>query len=370
MPGGLVTICQGNSVMLSSSAASSYLWSNGATTPSITVSSPGSYSVTVTNAAGCVGSSSATTVNVESPPIATITPSDSTTFCQGGSVILTASQANTYQWKTGPTTLNISISATGVYSVTITNAAGCTASASISVNATPVATITLEPNDTTCGNTDGFIITNVAGGSLIASFLWSHGATTQNISNLAGGTYSLTATDVNGCIVTAQATVVGRVYPTVDLGPDITIDSGQQATLIPNATGSGLSYLWSTNATTPTITVTVGGVYSVTVTNSDGCTATDAVVVNVITSVEDPSSKLRITVFPNPTNDVVYITCEGGATLSARVVNVLGEQLLIDTTPIPDGEVRTLSLSDLSAGYFFVEVIGEDFRKMTPFVKQ
>src|SRR5204863_246945 len=94
-PGGPITFCQGGSVQLTSSAASGYLWSNSATTQSITVSAGGSYTVTVSNASGCTATSASVSVTVNSVPATpTITPGGTTTFCQGGSVLLTSSAAS------------------------------------------------------------------------------------------------------------------------------------------------------------------------------------------------------------------------------------------------------------------------------------
>lgn len=105
---GPTSFCQGNSITLTASSANSYLWSNGATTQSIVVSTQGNYSVVVWNATGCSASSSITTViGNSSPPAPTITVVGPTTFCQGGSVMLTSSTATAYSWSNGATTKTI-----------------------------------------------------------------------------------------------------------------------------------------------------------------------------------------------------------------------------------------------------------------------
>jgi hypothetical protein len=137
---GATTFCTGGSVTLTSSAGSSYLWSTGATTQSITVNSSGSYTVRVTNANGCSATSAPTSVTVNTLPIATITASSGTTFCSGSSVTLTASTGSSYLWSTGATTQSITASTTGNYSVTVTtNGCSTTSSAtSVTVNPRPV----------------------------------------------------------------------------------------------------------------------------------------------------------------------------------------------------------------------------------------
>jgi hypothetical protein len=226
-----------------------------------------------------------------------------------------------------------------------------------------------DTTNTSCGNSDGIILANVSGGSQIVSFAWSNGATTQHLVNLPGGTYAVTATDVNGCTVTAQTMVISRINPTVSLGPDLFINHGQQILLTPTATGSGLTYSWSTGANTPTITINAAGIYSVTVTNQDGCSASASVAVTVVSSTSDRDNRYKIKVFPNPTTDVLYIQCDAHATESVRLMNVVGKYLLEDATPLPDGAIRTLRLDDIPEGSYFIEVIGSDFRKIVPFIK-
>ncbi|MCB9272695.1 MAG: hypothetical protein H6564_01550 [Lewinellaceae bacterium] len=371
MPGGTFSICEGSSATLTASPsnASSYQWSNGATTPSITVSSADSYWVTVTNA-GCSAVSPVTSVIISPPPAVSIaTSTGQNTFCEGSFVVLTASAVNTYQWNTGATTQSISVSTAGDYSVTVTNAAGCVGSAGISVSALPVATLTLYPEPTSCDNEDGSIDLSISGGSPIVSYLWSNGATTPNLSNLPGGTYSVTATDINGCQVTAEATVVGRVSPNVDLGPDITIEEGQEVILITAATGEGLTYVWSTGETTPTITVENEGDYSVTVTNVFECSASDNVYVTVITSSVVEPAGFSIAVFPNPAQEILYIKCEGMPSTMARMMDVFGRPVVVDRSFVPDDATRAIHLEKVPDGVYFLEVFGEGFRRVVTVLK-
>ncbi len=139
---------------LTASSGSSYLWSNGATTSSITVNASGSYSVAVTNANGCNATSAPTTVTVNANPTASITAGGPTTFCTGGSVTLTASSGSSYLWSNGATTSSITVNASGSYSVTVTNANGCNATSAattVTVNANPTASITAGGPTTFCG---------------------------------------------------------------------------------------------------------------------------------------------------------------------------------------------------------------------------
>jgi len=286
--GGPTTFCTGGNVTLTASSGSSYLWSTGATTSSITVSAGGNYSVTVTNANGCSATSSPTMVTVNANPTATITAGGPTTFCAGGNVTLTASSGASYLWSTGATTQSIAVSASGNYTVNVTNANGCSATSSpttVTVNANPTATITAGGPTTFC--TGGSVTLTASSG---ASYLWSTGATTQAITASSSGSYSVTVTGANGCSATSSPTAVtvnAKPTATITPGGPTTFCTGGSVTLTSSA---GTSYLWSTDATTQAISATSAGSYTVTVTNASGCSATSAA--TVVTVNTNPSATI------------------------------------------------------------------------------
>ena len=122
---GSTTFCQGDNVTLTANTGSSYLWSNGATTQSISATTAGTYSVIVTNANGCSANSSLQSIVVNSLPAASVSANGSTSLCNGGNVILTANSANSYLWSNGATDQSISVNTAGSYSVQVTDANGC-----------------------------------------------------------------------------------------------------------------------------------------------------------------------------------------------------------------------------------------------------
>jgi hypothetical protein len=262
-PSGPTTFCAGGSVTLTASAGASYLWSNGATTQAINVTASGNYSVTVTNAAGCSATSAATTVTVNAAPTATITPSGATTFCAGGSVTLTASAGSSYLWSTGATTQSINVTTSGNYTVTVTNAAGCSATSAprnVTVNANPsTPTITAGGPTTFC-----------AGGSVTLSapagfaYLWSTGATTQSINVTTGGNYTVTVTNASGCsAISAPTSVTVNAATTISQHPQsITIPKNTGTTLTVTASGTGtLTYQWY-RGTSPSTSTPISGAIS------------------------------------------------------------------------------------------------------------
>src|SRR6202007_1750903 len=145
--------CAGDSVVLTANTASAYLWSNSATTQSITVHTAGNYNVKVTDANSCSAISSNTSVAVNTLPTASITAGSSTTFCAGDSVILTANAAASYLWSDNSTTQSITVHNAGNYSVEITDANSCSATSSntgVTVNALPTASISAGGTTTFC----------------------------------------------------------------------------------------------------------------------------------------------------------------------------------------------------------------------------
>ena len=285
---GSTTFCEGESVILTSSVGNSYLWSNGATSSSIVVTAAGSYSVQITDGNGCQSpASNVTTITVNTlPTTPTITAGSTTTFCAGGSVTLTSSAGNSYLWSNGATTQSITVTTAGSYTVQVTNASACQSAASAPI------TITVNPLPTAPSIAAGGPTTFCAGGSVVltssagSSYLWSNGATTQSITVAASGSYSVQVTDGNSCqspASTPENVIVNPLpaTPTITTGGSTTFCAGGSVTL---TSSTGTSYLWSTGETTPSITVTTAGSYTVKVTDGNGCqsasSAATAVTVN------------------------------------------------------------------------------------------
>ncbi|HYH08508.1 MAG TPA: hypothetical protein VEK11_15740, partial [Thermoanaerobaculia bacterium] len=295
---GPTTFCQGGSVTLSAPAGLTYLWSTGATSREITVSAAGTYSVTVSD--GTCSASSSSTVTVHPLPDATITASGPTTFCEGGQVTLSAPAGLSYSWSTGAISREITVSAAGTYSVTVSDGTcSATSSSTVTVHPLPDATITASGPTTFC---EGGQVTLSAPAGL--SYSWSTGAISREITVSAAGTYSVTVSD-GTCSATSSSTVTVHPLPdaTITASGPTTFCEGGQVTL---SAPAGLAYSWSTGATSREITVSAAGTYSVTVSDST-CSAT---------------SSSTVTVHPLPDSTITAsgptTFCEGGqVTLSA-----------------------------------------------------
>jgi hypothetical protein len=276
------TICSGQSVSLTADGGATYTWSTNATTQTI-ISSPvvnTTYTVTGVSAQGC-SATSTVSIDVNQSPVLFISPG-SATVCEGGTVQLSASGANTYIWSTNEITQQISVTpaTTTTYTVTGTATNGCTASSTRTVIINPLPLVNISPvNPAICFGQ----FTQIAA-SGASSFVWNTNETsgTLNVSPPATTTYTVTGTSVNGCTATATKTVVVNPLPNVTIATTAsTICSGGSAEL----TASGATgYTWNTNATNATIVVSpiATTTYTVTGIEPTGCIAiaTKTIVVN------------------------------------------------------------------------------------------
>ena len=288
-----------------------YAWSNGATTPTVSGLTAGVYSVTVTDANACT---LVTSVTLTQPPALTLSAAVTNVACNGaatGSVDLTVAGGTApyqYAWSNGAISQDITGVRAGTYTVTVTDQNGCVSRLTTTVTEPPALTLTTTKQDVTCnGGSNGSIDLTVAGGTTPYSYSWTNGsgqlvATTQDVTNLPAGTYNVLVTDANACIATSRVIIN---QPTA-----ITLATTQQNVRCNGAaTGSidltvaggtpAYAYRWSTGATTQDLTGLVAGVYSVTVTDANGCTAVTSV------TISQPPALTLTTTAQNP-------DCNGG----------------------------------------------------------
>jgi PKD repeat protein len=285
------TFCQGGSVTLDagSYAGATYLWSNGATTQTTSVTASGTYSVTVTKSNGCVATSNGITVMVNAlPATPTITANGPVTFCNGGSVDLTSSATTGITWSNNATASTITVNSTGSYDVTVTDANGCQSTSvatMVTVNANPSAPAISTSGPTTFCTGDSVVLTS----SAATGNLWSpNNETSQSITVATSGTYDVTYTDANGCSATSPQVTVSESAapaPTITIAGSTSLCPGETVTLTASTSDT---YLWSNGATTQSITVGTAGTYTVTTTNTNPCNGTG------------PSSGVSVTVLSAP----------------------------------------------------------------------
>ncbi|MBI3510782.1 MAG: gliding motility-associated C-terminal domain-containing protein [Bacteroidetes bacterium] len=288
--GGFQVSCNGStdgSIDLSAiggSGAYTYSWSNGATTEDLSNIAAGTYSVVITDALACTDTLNFTLAQptvLTSSTVAFSGFNGNNVSCNGssnGSVDLTVNggvTTYTYNWSNGSTTEDISSLAAGIYSVTITDANGCTTTSSVTLTEPSAMIADIQPTNVLCfGNATGAADLTPGGGVSPYTFNWSNGNTTEDLGSLSSGSYSVTFTDANGCQLTSSITIT---QPTDLITSGVTTD----LTCFQNSTGaidvttsggtSGYTYYWSNASTTEDVSNLSSGNYSVTVTDANGC---------------------------------------------------------------------------------------------------
>ncbi len=283
------TNCQSNGIVLMSVSGGvipyTYIWSNGATTEDLNSLSVGSYIVTVTDSVGCTATDTAT-INGSTPATTSIIGSDEST-CNGGDgiAVLTLSGGTspfTYNWSNGATTQNISGLVGGTYTVEVTDANSCMAFDTVIIGQPESPSVSVTGFDeSSCSANDGVAAAVVSGGTPSYTYSWSNGASTQNVTGLAPGTYIITVTDVNNCTGSDAININAAPGPTIDGITGIDESSCGKADGAAVSTVSGgatpYTYNWSSGATAANATGLSAGTHVLTVTDANGCTAIDSV---------------------------------------------------------------------------------------------
>lgn len=296
-----------------------YIWSNGATTQDISALSAGNYAVTITDANNCQASFN---YSVNQPQQITLAIQVTNISCFGntnGAINLSVvggTAPYNYSWSNGATTEDISGLAANTYSVTVTDANGCTANSSATVTAPSAISLSTNVTNATCsGVNNGSIDLILSGGTGPYNFFWSNGATSEDITGLGAGTYTVTVTDANGCQASTSATISQPSGITLTTSSTPSTCSGNTGTATVSASGGSgpYTYLWNDplNQTTATASNLAAGTYSVTVTDGTGCVVATSVVVNSTSGLSATASVIDATCYGASTG-AIDITVNGG----------------------------------------------------------
>ncbi len=284
----------------SSSLGVSFLWSEGSTSPFITVNTPNTYSVTVTDTiSGCQG------VDVVIVTQNTNTPNvdagiDTTLNCLITSILLnaTSNTANAnFLWSNNTSTASTTVTTPNTYSVTVTDPSnGCTASDEVVVLSKGVPILNLTSNDNPCPDAaKGFVSAFVSGGNAPYNYSWSNGAATSIITSLHGGNYVVTVTDANGCSISQSVQIAEGNNLTITNLTTLEVSLGETIQLYPIVTGgtSPLSYTWTpanylscSNCSSPLVNTLNNISYTLLVEDTNGCKAESKVTIQVIPDYE------------------------------------------------------------------------------------
>lgn len=263
----------------------SYLWSDGSTGNSMTVTSSGTYWLEAPIGCGTVDRDSIV-ITLSNPSIS-LGPDVS--FCADDSITFSvASPYVSYLWNDGSTNATLTENTAGTYWLEVTDANGCIARDSVDIISVFPLPIFSLGNDTSLCIAGPYNLspTPIPAGTM--SYLWSNASLASNINVSGAGTYTvwLDITDINSCTYRDSIEVVINPIPNVNLGPDISICDGTTATLTP---GAFTSYLWNDGSTGSTLTINSVGTYWLEVTNAQGCTDIDSVNLIALFPIPNPS---------------------------------------------------------------------------------
>ena len=345
--------CFGNSDGLASVSVTgavnpvAYTWSNGATTQSVNNLAPGFYTVNVLDANNCPAMLSL----VLSEPSQLLVNASATDVSINGANDGTASAAPTggnpgyqYLWSTGSASQTLTNLAPGSYTVSVTDAIGCTAVQTVMVNefGCTIDAVIASTNLTCFGANNGAASLSITGASDPVTYTWSNGATTEEITELSSGTYTVTIVDGNSCFE-AFETMISE--PSVLLAnttsTGITADGAMDGTATASPTGGtpNYSYLWSNGATVEMITGLTPGAYTVTVTDINGCSKVQTAYVSAFNcSLSSIISRM-------------HVRCFGGMDGQANI------EMLGGTLPYSylwSNGATTQSIDQLSAGSYSI----------------
>ncbi len=317
-------VCNGAaaSVVSGGTPPYSYLWLPGnQTSPSISNLCAGSYTIQITDANGCVNSASVVLVQ---PTALTLVPSSNNTTCNGscnGSAAVSVSGGvgpYTYAWAPGgETTASITALCAGAYTVTVTDASGCTSTLTITITEPTPLTAGVTSNNVSCnGGCNGSAAATPAGGTGPYTYLWMPGAfTTSNVSGLCPGTYTVTVTDANLCTINQQVAIT-QPSPLSAMVVATTSSCGNcngTATVAVSGGTPPYAYFWTpTNQTNPTAINLCIGNYTVTITDAAGCTTTATCTVLPIVNIVVTSATTSLSCFGS-CDGIASANAAGGA---------------------------------------------------------
>jgi gliding motility-associated-like protein len=295
-PGGTAISCQGandgsiTALATGGSLMYTYSWSgpSGALGDQqvLTDLGPGNYCVLVTDNQGCT---TQTCITINEPTALTAEASITNANCgaANGSIDLTINGGAgpfTSTWSSGQNSEDLPAVAEGNYTVTVTDANGCSTSLSASIIGTPATSITATVTDEQCaGANAGAIDLDIQSGTAPFLISWSTGATAEDLTGLSAGNYTVSVTDINGC--TAQGNFLVNAPPLLVI--DTTLSTYQGGYNVSSWLGSDGSievdvhggqapynYIWSTGATTADLNGLGAGIYTLVVTDANGCSNT------------------------------------------------------------------------------------------------
>jgi hypothetical protein len=331
--------------------------------PSTTTAGTYTYYVSQANANNDESMRTAITVVVNAlPATPVITASGSTTFCTGGSVDLTSSASAGNVWSTNATTSTITVSTTGNYSVTVTDANGCSsASTPISVNVSNAPAPTISASSTQACSGDVVTVT----ASAADSYLWSSGETTQSIQVSATAAVYVTVTNANACNGVGQSATTNITFTATPTAAGSFTSAGNVVTFTNTSTGA-TAYSWdfgdftNSSAMAPAHAYAANGTYTVVLTAINGnCTSTTSFEISIEVGMEEATA-LNFMVYPNPATEQVLVAFENNSAGTLNITDATGRLVYSAQITEVGSVLLPVNVSELAAGSYTVQLISDN----------
>ncbi|MGL4598983.1 MAG: T9SS type A sorting domain-containing protein, partial [Bacteroidia bacterium] len=343
----------------------SYAWApSGGSNATASGLAAGIYVCTITDGNNCTTTQ---TFSITEPAaLAVVSAIQTNVACNGGSngsasvVVNGGTPSYTYAWLpsggTGATESGLGV---GSYTCTITDSLGCSTTQTFSITepSALVSTVTATTNVTSCNGADGTIDITVTGGTPNYSFSWSNGPATEDVTGLAAGTYIVTITDANGCIVVDSASVSDPDAPVVTVTfPFDTICQNDAVFTLSGESPVGGTYSGSgvgaNNTFDPAQALLGNNVVTYTYTDANGCTGTTTaiVLVDACTGIPTLNNNQGINLYPNPNDGQFTFTSTENGTM--QIFNSLGQVVYSERTT---AGTHDLMLNTVEAGVYYMQ---------------
>ena len=356
------TVLTGNSLRWYTQATGG-TYTTTAPVPSTTTAGTYTYYVSQANVGNDESMRAAITVIVNAlPATPVITASGSTSFCTGGSVDLSSSAATGNVWSNNQTTATITVSTTGNYSVTVTDANGCSSvSAPISVNVSSAPAPTISATSTQACSGDVVTVTS----SAADSYLWSSGETTQSIQVTNTATVSVTVTNANACNGVGQSAATNITFTATPTAAGSFTTAGNVVTFTNTSTGA-TSYSWdfgdftNSSAMAPAHAYAANGTYTVVLTAINGNCSNTATFEIAIEVGMDETQAINFEVYPNPAAEQVLVAFENNSTGTLNILDATGRLVYTQTFNEVGSVLLPVNVSMLSSGSYTVQLINAE----------
>ncbi|MDB0058422.1 T9SS type A sorting domain-containing protein [Salibacteraceae bacterium] len=346
---------------------SKYFWSDSSTASSLKISVNGTYALTVTAPSGCIRRDSVK-VSFIGPKL-NLGPDKG--ICPNGTVTLDAGVGlwKSVKWAGGETTDQITVSSPGVYVATVTNSIGCVFNDAISVDLDKDSIFTVMGSDTVCVGDSVTLSLD----SKFASYKWFDGDTNQSKLFSSIGVFPVEAVSTAGCTLHDTGYVGHNPLPNLNLGSDTVLCNGSTWEI--NATTPGVplgSYRWQNASSARTFIVKKRGTYSVSVIDTNGCTASDTIVVTYKECTADTGNgetsvlhlnnpETETSIYPNPNFGRVFITnLDVNETHVFKLHSVSGQVMIEEEIARREGASEVVLPEKIEEGVYFYTILSNN----------